>query len=94
MSMINRAYSVLADPLKRARYDEKINIRPTERRGSGPVSNPAKPRAPKGRADLRRLRDTLEGPGANGAGLRGPWVRAVWQDSKQGRCRAVRSGEC
>ncbi|MBE0619533.1 MAG: J domain-containing protein [Burkholderiales bacterium] len=53
MSMINHAYSVLADPLKRARYDEKINIRPTERRGSGVTSNAAKPGAGQGRANPR-----------------------------------------
>ena len=53
MSMINRAYAVLADPLKRARYDEKMGIRATERRGSGAGSNPAKPGTGKGRANLR-----------------------------------------
>jgi len=42
MSMINHAYSVLADPVKRARYDEKMNIRPAERRGSGVTSGAAK----------------------------------------------------
>ena len=42
MSMINHAYSVLADPAKRARYDEKMNIRPAERRGSGMTSSAAK----------------------------------------------------
>lgn len=53
MSLINRAYSVLADPLQRARYDEKMGIHATERRGSGLTSNPAKPDAGKGRANLR-----------------------------------------
>lgn len=53
MSLINHAYSVLADPLQRARYDQKMGIRATERRGSGLTSNPAKPNADKGRANLR-----------------------------------------
>lgn len=53
MSLINRAYAVLADPLQRARYDEKMGIRATERRGSGLASNPAKPDAGKGRANPR-----------------------------------------
>jgi curved DNA-binding protein CbpA len=53
MSMINHAYSVLADPLKRARYDEKMNIRPTERRGSGITSNAAKQSAGQSRANPR-----------------------------------------
>ena len=44
MSMINHAYSVLADPAKRARYDARMNIRPTERRGSGVTSSTAKDR--------------------------------------------------
>jgi len=51
--MINHAYSILADPLKRARYDEKMGIRATERRGSGLSSKPAKPDTGKGRANLR-----------------------------------------
>jgi len=53
MSLINHAYSVLADPLQRARYDQKMNIRATERRGSGLTSNQAKPDTGKGRANLR-----------------------------------------
>jgi curved DNA-binding protein CbpA len=53
MSLINHAYSVLADPLQRARYDEKMGVRATERRGSGLTSTPAKPEAGKGRANLR-----------------------------------------
>jgi curved DNA-binding protein CbpA len=53
MSMLNHAYSVLADPLKRARYDEKTNFRPTERRGSGHASSPAKPGVSQGRANAR-----------------------------------------
>ena len=42
MSMVNHAYSVLSDPAKRARYDEKMNIRPVERRGSGITSSSGK----------------------------------------------------
>ncbi len=53
MSLINHAYAVLADPAQRARYDEKIGIRATERRGSGSASSPAKPDAGKRRSNLR-----------------------------------------
>jgi molecular chaperone DnaJ len=53
MSLINHAYSVLADPPQRARYDKKMNIRATERRGSGPTSNRTKPDADKSRPNLR-----------------------------------------
>ena len=42
MSLINRAYSVLGDPQQRARYDEKMGIGATERRGSGVRLTPAK----------------------------------------------------
>lgn len=53
MSLINHAYLVLADPPQRTRYDKKIGISATERRGSGFASNPAKPDAGKGRSKLR-----------------------------------------
>jgi len=53
MSLNNRAYSVLADPLLRARYDEKMGLRARERRGSGFSSNSAKTDANRGRANLR-----------------------------------------
>lgn len=53
MSLINHAYAVLADSPQRARYDEKMGIRATERRGSGLTSNPAKPDAGKDRPNLR-----------------------------------------
>jgi len=53
MSMINHAYAVLSDPLQRARYDQKMGIRPTERRGSGTASTPAKANAGKARAKPR-----------------------------------------
>jgi curved DNA-binding protein CbpA len=53
MSRINHAYSVLADPMERARYDEKMGIGATERRGSGRASSPARTDAGKGRTDLR-----------------------------------------
>lgn len=55
MSLINHAYSVLADPSQRARYDQKMGIRAAERRGSGFVSSPAKPDAGKGRSSPRRF---------------------------------------
>lgn len=51
MSLINHAYSVLADPPQRARYDKKMGIRATDRRGNGFASHPAKPDA--GRSNLR-----------------------------------------
>lgn len=53
MSLINHAYSVLIDPLKRARYDENIAMRATERRGRGPASNPPKPNSGMDRPNLR-----------------------------------------
>lgn len=53
MALINHAYSVLADPLQRVRYDENIAIRATERRGYGPASNPAKPDSGKDRPNSR-----------------------------------------
>lgn len=53
MSLLNHAYAVLADPLQRARYDKKIGVRPTERRGSKPASSPAARDTGKGRANLR-----------------------------------------
>jgi curved DNA-binding protein CbpA len=45
MSLINLAYSVLSDPLRRAQYDQKMGISGIERRGSGLASNPAKAHA-------------------------------------------------
>jgi len=53
MSLINHAYSVLSNPLQRARYDAKMGIGPTERRGSGHSSNPVKADAGKSRPNLR-----------------------------------------
>ena len=53
MSLINHAYSVLADPVQRARYDEKMGVGAGERRGSGHSSNPVKPDAGKVRPNLR-----------------------------------------
>lgn len=52
LSLINQAYAVLADPLQRARYDEKTGLR-TERRGSGRGLSPAKPEAVRPDAKLR-----------------------------------------
>jgi molecular chaperone DnaJ len=53
MSLINHAYSVLADPVQRARYDERMRIRAIDRRGSGLASNPAKPGPARARANPR-----------------------------------------
>lgn len=53
MSLINHAYTVLADPAQRARYDEKMGVRATERRGSGSGPSPAKPDAGTVRSNLR-----------------------------------------
>lgn len=53
MSLINHAYSVLGDPLQRARYDQKMGIRRIERRGRGLTSNPAKADAGDASATLR-----------------------------------------
>lgn len=51
MTMINHAYSVLADPVQRARYDEKLGIRAAERRGSGHAAH--RPKTDAGHANLR-----------------------------------------
>lgn len=53
MSLINHAYSVLGDPVQRARYDQKMGIRRIERRGRGLASNPAKADARDAGATLR-----------------------------------------
>lgn len=38
LCLINQAYALLADPLRRARYDQKVkSIAGVERRGSGPT---------------------------------------------------------
>jgi len=42
LSLINQAYAVLADPLLRARYDHKLGLRGTERRGGGRALSAAK----------------------------------------------------
>jgi curved DNA-binding protein CbpA len=52
LSLINQAYAVLADPLLRARYDEKSGLR-AERRGSGRGLAPAKADAARPDAKLR-----------------------------------------
>jgi molecular chaperone DnaJ len=43
MALINHAYSVLLDPLQRARYDKRLGISAGERRGQGPAPNPVRP---------------------------------------------------
>ena len=53
MSLINHAYSVLGDPLRRAQYNRKMGISGIERRGSGVASNPANARADDGDGALR-----------------------------------------
>jgi len=45
MSLINHAYSVLSDPLQRARYDQTIGIGGIERRGGKHASNPGRAHA-------------------------------------------------
>ena len=53
LSVINRAYAVLADPLLRARYDAQAGIARTERRGSGRTLAPA---TPEGRTNAPKMR--------------------------------------
>jgi DnaJ-class molecular chaperone len=53
MSLINYAYSVLCDPQRRARYDQKMGIAGMERRGRGLAPNPAKAEAGSGGSGLR-----------------------------------------
>ena len=55
MSLINHAYSVLCDPLQRAKYDQKIGVSGVERRGSGLASSPAQDQAGNGGRYLRRF---------------------------------------
>lgn len=55
MYRINQAYSVLADPLKRARYDEAIGVRAFDRRGTGRALRPAAPAGGADRATVRRF---------------------------------------
>jgi molecular chaperone DnaJ len=53
MALINHAYSVLLDPLQRARYDAHIGIGAGERRGRGPAPSQPKPVPGTARSDLR-----------------------------------------
>lgn len=53
MAMINHAYSVLADPAQRARYDQNIAMRATERRGRGADADPVAAHARTGAPNLR-----------------------------------------
>jgi hypothetical protein len=55
MAVINNAYAVLADPLKRAQYDERLGLGAIERRGNGRRSSPTRTDAGKDRAALRRF---------------------------------------
>jgi curved DNA-binding protein CbpA len=43
MSLINRAYAVLGDPVLRAEYDQKLGINGSERRGGGSAPVPPRP---------------------------------------------------
>lgn len=55
LALINQAYSVLADPVLRARYDEKAGLKSAERRGGGDRFQPIRPvSAPAGKT-LRRF---------------------------------------
>ena len=45
LSLINRAYALLADPLRRARYDRSAGLAALDPRGSGRLLAPAKPLA-------------------------------------------------
>lgn len=51
--LINRAYTVLSDPQQRARYDKKINLGGSERRGSGRAFKSAKTGTGAGNTSLR-----------------------------------------
>jgi hypothetical protein len=55
MYRINQAYSVLADPLKRARYDEALDLRAIDRRGRGRASQPSSAVAGGDRPTVRRF---------------------------------------
>jgi DnaJ-domain-containing protein 1 len=55
MYRINQAYSVLADPLQRARYDETMGAGAVDRRGTGRAPRAANPAAGGDRATVRRF---------------------------------------
>lgn len=52
LSLINQAYAVLADPLTRARYNEKAGFK-LERRGTGPTLAPVRAQAGAENAKVR-----------------------------------------
>ena len=45
LALVNQAYSVLADPVLRQRYDEKAGLHANDRRGNGRPLRPVKPAA-------------------------------------------------
>jgi curved DNA-binding protein CbpA len=53
MALINHAYSVLIDPVQRAKYDQSSATRGAERRGRGRTSNTPAPNPEKDRASVR-----------------------------------------
>jgi curved DNA-binding protein CbpA len=53
MSLINQAYAVLSDPVKRDQYDRKMRITTTDRRGSEVTPNQPRSGAGKGRQTTR-----------------------------------------
>ena len=56
LALVNHAYSVVADPVLRARYDEKAGLRASDRRGSGDRFKPLKTApAPDSAGNLRRF---------------------------------------
>jgi curved DNA-binding protein CbpA len=52
LSLINRAYALLADPLRRARYDRSVGLAAFDQR-SGRALAPAKPLSESGAAPMR-----------------------------------------
>ena len=53
MAQINHAYSVLIDPTRRARYDQSLAVRATERRGAAQPSNAVHARSGNDTQNLR-----------------------------------------
>jgi molecular chaperone DnaJ len=53
LSLINQAYAVLADPVRRARFDRSAGLARLDQRGTGRALAPAKPLSASSAAPMR-----------------------------------------